>query len=116
NLTYMLILFFFRAEDGIRDFHVTGVQTCALPIFVIDAVERHAEFQTGHERGRVIPADGEDRGPFRLQLLEAEAGHQDEALPGCSSVERRVVRVRILRPSRNTSTILPEGKVSIESS
>src|SRR5690606_39347562 len=24
----------FQAEDGIRDFHVTGVQTCALPILV----------------------------------------------------------------------------------
>src|SRR5690606_40864022 len=24
--------FFFQAEDGIRAFHVTGVQTCALPI------------------------------------------------------------------------------------
>src|SRR5690606_40193969 len=23
------------AADGIRDFHVTGVQTCALPIFVV---------------------------------------------------------------------------------
>src|SRR5690606_39513023 len=28
-----LLYFFFQAEDGIRDFHVTGVQTCALPIF-----------------------------------------------------------------------------------
>src|SRR6266487_5597238 len=28
----MLILFFFQAEDGIRDGRVTGVQTCALPI------------------------------------------------------------------------------------
>src|SRR5690606_40160478 len=28
-----LYTFFFQAEDGIRDFHVTGVQTCALPIF-----------------------------------------------------------------------------------
>src|SRR5256885_9478307 len=26
-------LFFFQAEDGIRDYKVTGVQTCALPIF-----------------------------------------------------------------------------------
>src|SRR5436309_4660298 len=26
--------FFFQAEDGIRDFHVTGVQTCDLPILV----------------------------------------------------------------------------------
>src|SRR5690606_39319792 len=27
--------FFFQAEDGIRDFHVTGVQTCALPILLL---------------------------------------------------------------------------------
>src|SRR5690606_40784235 len=27
--------FFFQAEDGIRYFHVTGVQTCALPIFAL---------------------------------------------------------------------------------
>src|SRR2546430_8232276 len=29
----VLIVFFFQAEDGIRDLTVTGVQTCALPIF-----------------------------------------------------------------------------------
>src|SRR5690606_40540640 len=29
---FALVFFFFQAEDGIRDFHVTGVQTCALPI------------------------------------------------------------------------------------
>src|SRR5205807_4530432 len=28
--------FFFQAEDGIRDYKVTGVQTCALPIFMAD--------------------------------------------------------------------------------
>src|SRR5215510_8530056 len=28
----MTLFFFFQAEDGIRDGHVTGVQTCALPI------------------------------------------------------------------------------------
>src|SRR3712207_7543988 len=28
-----MALFFFQAEDGIRDIGVTGVQTCALPIF-----------------------------------------------------------------------------------
>src|SRR5690606_39394407 len=27
-----------QAEDGIRDFHVTGVQTCALPIFATNLV------------------------------------------------------------------------------
>src|SRR5437588_5881184 len=29
----VFIFFFFQAEDGIRDHCVTGVQTCALPIF-----------------------------------------------------------------------------------
>src|SRR3712207_8508031 len=28
-----MIIFFFQAEDGIRDIGVTGVQTCALPIW-----------------------------------------------------------------------------------
>src|SRR3712207_9004055 len=32
-INMMLIFFFFQAEDGIRDIGVTGVQTCALPIF-----------------------------------------------------------------------------------
>src|SRR5207244_11270729 len=32
-LPVILCLFFFQAEDGIRDDLVTGVQTCALPIF-----------------------------------------------------------------------------------
>src|SRR5699024_11943457 len=29
---YIVVVFFFQAEDGIRDRNVTGVQTCALPI------------------------------------------------------------------------------------
>src|SRR5436309_9644611 len=32
--THVSFFFFFQAEDGIRDFHVTGVQTCALPILM----------------------------------------------------------------------------------
>src|SRR3712207_7563575 len=33
-----VIFFFFQAEDGIRDIGVTGVQTCALPIWRLLAV------------------------------------------------------------------------------
>src|SRR6266496_6057859 len=32
-----MFLFFFQAEDGIRDLYVTGVQTCALPICLASA-------------------------------------------------------------------------------
>src|SRR5256885_3483279 len=32
RFVYNCLFFFFQAEDGIRDYKVTGVQTCALPI------------------------------------------------------------------------------------
>src|SRR5690606_40767800 len=41
-----LFVFFFQAEDGIRDFHVTGVQTCALPI-CFHSLERLQQVLTG---------------------------------------------------------------------
>src|SRR3712207_8712870 len=37
---FRLFIFFFQAEDGIRDIGVTGVQTCALPIFAQAIPER----------------------------------------------------------------------------
>src|SRR3989454_12364562 len=32
---FYFVFFFFQAEDGIRDYKVTGVQTCALPICTV---------------------------------------------------------------------------------
>src|SRR5690606_40686683 len=43
-LLFSVGFFFFQAEDGIRDFHVTGVQTCALPIYKLvtkSSIDRH---------------------------------------------------------------------------
>ena len=34
-LIFVFFFFFFQAEDGIRDWSVTGVQTCALPIYKV---------------------------------------------------------------------------------
>src|SRR5437764_11687743 len=42
---FCFFFFFFQAEDGIRDTSVTGVQTCALPIF--DWLETSDEFAGG---------------------------------------------------------------------
>src|SRR5438046_10480062 len=40
----LFFCFFFQAEDGIRDWSVTGVQTCALPIsFSVVALAREAK-------------------------------------------------------------------------
>src|SRR5215475_14654355 len=46
---------FFQAEDGIRDFHVTGAQTCALPIF---AGHDEQDEERGELRaGELLPVD-----------------------------------------------------------
>src|SRR5690348_15657820 len=37
--SYFSSFFFFQAEDGIRDGRVTGVQTCALPIYTYDTID-----------------------------------------------------------------------------
>src|SRR5207302_2613977 len=42
----------FQAEDGIRDFHVTGVQTCALPIYAFLSVG-HDEYWSWQMRDNV---------------------------------------------------------------
>src|SRR5690606_34967078 len=47
---------FFQAEDGIRDFHVTGVQTCALPILLSPPRYVVPAATTGHTR-HYMPTD-----------------------------------------------------------
>src|SRR2546426_2638409 len=46
------MFFFFQAEDGIRDYKVTGVQTCALPIFRETPRARFLQMRTA------LPAPG----------------------------------------------------------
>src|SRR5256885_5035008 len=42
-----MFFFFFQAEDGIRDYKVTGVQTCALPISSAAIRERSGTIRSG---------------------------------------------------------------------
>src|SRR5688500_20196238 len=49
----MISAFFFQAEDGIRDYKVTGVQTCALPIsfpVLKNPANRHKAVGFTHEQ------------------------------------------------------------------
>src|SRR6266568_2012267 len=74
----LVFFFFFQAEDGIRDGTVTGVQTCALPIY------RH---QPGSQ-GRLADAagrDGDDRRrplhrlmPERVRVAVLAGGRSSE--------------------------------------
>src|SRR5437867_6973175 len=78
----VLFIFFFQAEDGIRDRTVTGVQTCALPISSASqrpAVARGGQLQLGLEAAPTVapPVD---------TALVADA----DAVARARSEERRV--------------------------
>src|SRR5260370_29594136 len=80
------IIFFFQAEDGIRDSSVTGVQTCALPIFYAERVRVLLDQYVAAAHGKIrlevynpLPfADVEDRAvAFGLQGVPLDvAGEQ----------------------------------------
>src|SRR3989442_4332935 len=63
---YKIVLFFFQAEDGIRDADVTGVQTCALPI----------SRSVGGQRGRGLS--------FRYPPTERGVSGMGSGTQGCS--------------------------------
>src|SRR2546430_3875371 len=50
---HLSTFFFFQAEDGIRDLTVTGVQTCALPIFA----DVRTHMAVGRSKGLLEPSD-----------------------------------------------------------
>src|SRR5256885_5138210 len=61
NALVRYYVFFFQAEDGIRDYKVTGVQTCALPIFL----RRRRSMVGGGEAAGVGAFDAGLFGPLR---------------------------------------------------
>src|SRR5207253_3904377 len=87
--------FFFQAEDGIRDGHVTGVQTCALPI----SESRHtrgrggrtvAQGRAGELRACVYPRGAPGQRLERDAHGGAARHRAEPPLPKARSEERRV--------------------------
>src|SRR6516162_8668887 len=80
---FSLFFFFFQAEDGIRDYKVTGVQTCALPIYAALSECRDV-FETfgGHRQavGFTIRRD-------RVEMLRARAAAAVARIAAASDLE-----------------------------
>src|SRR5439155_5262726 len=90
--------FFFQAEDGIRDGHVTGVQTCALPISgqdqrassVLEMLKRRM-FADKRQTDFATMMDGLGaKFPHSQSILEFWAGIHNELNRESRSEERRV--------------------------
>src|SRR5688500_19418249 len=71
-----LFYFFFQAEDGIRDYKETGVQTCALPIFIVaDAKpDTHTPARDAGRAEALIAVTHALNGPTRAALSTLRAG------------------------------------------
>src|SRR5256886_5718542 len=67
-------IFFFQAEDGIRDLTVTGVQTCALPIFLYNRTVARAPHRP---RLRRAGSRGASRSAGRWSLIPAAPATED---------------------------------------
>src|SRR5690606_40193091 len=81
--------FFFQAEDGIRDFHVTGVQTCALPISMAQAAGKAVLVEINSETDFVAKDTNFLAFTEEVAKTALDSGAQDaEALK--RSEERRV--------------------------
>src|SRR2546425_10126872 len=74
----MFLFFFFQAEDGIRDKLVTGVQTCALPIFLLkrgNMAEAEKEAQEALTFARASgDAQAQGQAPIALAQIRHQAG------------------------------------------
>src|SRR2546430_4526548 len=106
----LLFFFFFQAEDGIRDLTVTGVQTCALPIFYAAAGPvRHRVGRLG-QGGRRHPArcrrargGGERRRTAHHAAPGIAATRSEEHTSELQSQSNLVCRL-LLEKKKNTKT------------
>src|SRR5256885_10175265 len=94
SFTKALRILFFQAEDGIRDYKVTGVQTCALPIYLLQRYSRFTREPANPETSgtTVELEDISDYHINRLRNTEALTSYVLRNLPVAfeRSEERRV--------------------------
>src|SRR5437016_6619301 len=88
--TLLFFFFFFQAEDGIRDWSVTGVQTCALPILSssIRPARSCGSLAAGRNRRTTKPSRGKTS--ILRSLLWTDSSASPPTSPGTRSEERRV--------------------------
>src|SRR6266487_6968853 len=106
------VVFFFQAEDGIRDGRVTGVQTCALPILgqlrqTLQTPSRGDSVASGASRAhteQVSPCQHRSAGGNPRQLSRGPKIGFGEGRPAASSVGRVAFSSQISRCANASPT------------
>src|SRR2546430_9501213 len=92
----VMVLFFFQAEDSIRDLTVTGVQTCALPISELDHFELEADLVPRHHGpAELHVVERHEIDDFVRDVLSLEMAHQQhsEGQDVSDKVDRKSTRL-----------------------
>src|SRR5947207_8759461 len=87
----LFTFFFFQAEDGIRDHCVTGVQTCALPIYPATSLALHRHHERRGEPRRLAHRGPEERSLGAPPRIPEGA---DPPLPAHPAAPVRLARLR----------------------
>src|SRR2546430_7356477 len=89
------LFFFFQAEDGIRDLTVTGVQTCALPIFHHEAIQLGLRQRVGalELHGILRGEHGEGRGQRVPGAVHRDGARSEEHTSELQSQSNLVCRL-----------------------
>src|SRR6266487_1248654 len=103
-MTWLRCFFFFQAEDGIRDGRVTGVKTCALPIWAAGSPPAYRISRLWGTRRAGPPAARRDRRARR----RSRPGRQGRSRrsPPC---RRAMIRFAVRRRRTYLASVLPWG-------
>src|SRR5258708_21508722 len=97
--SYDNFFFFFQAEDGIRDDLVTGVQTCALPIFVLAKKCAQPCLRGGPWAAHLLQPNSGQAGDIFLLLGWAQQ-RSFSPQPRCPAIQSHATQARSVYPAR----------------
>src|SRR5699024_12011565 len=105
-----VFVFFFQAEDGIRDRNVTGVQTCALPIYLNVALLCMLAQTAPQQRDVKVRRADAKRAPRIGSVKRCRIGHLAQLIQVWACLLPRSEERRVGKEGRVASARKSEGK------
>src|SRR5947208_15903144 len=110
----LIFFFFFQAEDGIRDDLVTGVQTCALPIFSSTLIPSAGSGETrgGTDRSAACSCAGSGRATTKIGRASCRERVEISGVAG--SLKKKIKKKKQKEERRKDEQVQRDTKVQVE--